>query len=148
MTGQSLTVGPLSLTAPDGWDRIDGPPGTSVFAPDPSTGALFRPNIVVTAAVASGPIHVVSSEAIAAILAVQPRAQVIGIEPAEPHGPAARTIEYGYDAEQTWITVRQWFAVVDGQQVHITGSCAVEDFEDLGPTFRAVVASVARTEGA
>lgn len=147
MTGQRLTVGPLTLAAPNGWDRIDGPPGTAVFAPDLPTGALFRPNIVVTAAAASGPIHVVSSEAIAAILAVQPRAQVLGVEPSEPHGFAARTIEYGYDAEQTWITVRQWFAVVDDQQVHVTGSCAVEDFEDLGPAFRAVVASVARPEG-
>lgn len=142
MSGQDVHAGGLVLTMPDGWGRLDAPAGTVAYGPPVPADPAFRPSIVVTAAPSSGPIDVVSSETIAAVLAIQPRAQVFWVAPSDPGSPPARTIEYGYDTERTWVTVRQWVTIAGQQQVHVTASAGVEDFEDLEAPFRAVVDSV------
>jgi hypothetical protein len=136
-----VDFGPLSVPVPDGWERLASSDNVAVIAAPVHPGALFRPNITLTIGTADGPVHVVSSQAIAAVLALQPRVQVIGVEPDDVLGLDGRTIEYGYDGAATWVCVRQWIGVVDGLQLHVTGSSAVEDFVDFVPMFRAVLRS-------
>ncbi|ROP65588.1 hypothetical protein [Curtobacterium sp. ZW137] len=130
-----------SVRVPGDWSLDDSLPGTFVALAPELEGALFRPTIVLTSAPTSEPVHVVSSEAIASILASGLRAQVLSVTAEGLHGLSDRSIEYGYDGDRTWICVRHWLAVVEDQQVHVTGSCAVEDFDDFGPVFRSVLAT-------
>lgn len=143
-------VGPLSLPLPPTWERIESSENVVVMAAPEVTDARFRPNIVLTTALADGPLHVVSSNAIASVLALQPGAQVFAVEPNDLDdvlGVPSRTVEWGYVTERTAVLVRQWIAVIGRHQVHVTGSCAVEEFIDFVPFFRGVLtaASVSRT---
>lgn len=144
-------IGPVTLPLPSNWVRIDSSENVAVMAAPEHAEARFRPNIVVTTAMADGPLHVVSSRAIASILALQPRAQVYSVEPddlADVLGVPSRTVEWGYDAERTAVLVRQWIAVIGRYQVHVTGSCAVEEFDDFVPFFRGVLAAASITSAA
>ncbi|WP_144750661.1 hypothetical protein [Curtobacterium pusillum] len=137
-------VGPLSLPLPSNWERIESSDNVVVLAAPEVPDARFRPNIVLTTALADGPLDVVSSNAIASILALQPRAQVFAVEPNDLDdvlGVPSRTVEWGYEAERTTVLVRQWIAVIGRYQVHVTGSCAVEEFIDFVPFFRSVLAA-------
>lgn len=137
-------VGPLSLPSPSNWERIESSDNVVVLAAPGVPDARFRPNIVLTTALAEAPLHVVSSNAIASILALQPRAQVFAVEPNDLDdvlGVPSRTVEWGYEAEHTTVLVRQWIAVIGRHQVHVTGSCAVEEFIDFVPFFRSVLAA-------
>lgn len=137
-------TGQVTLPTPSNWVRIESSENVVVLAAPEQTDARFRPNIVLTTAVADGPLHVVSARAIASILALQPRAQVFAVEPddlAEVLDVPSRTVEWGYEAERTTVLVRQWIAVIGRHQVHITGSCAVEEFVDFVPFFRSVLAA-------
>ena len=137
-------VGPLSLPLPSNWVRIESSENVVVLAAPENADARFRPNIVITTALADGPLHVVSANAIASILALQPRAQVFAVEPDDLEdvlGLPSRTVEWGYEAERTTVLVRQWIAVIGRHQVHVTGSCAVEEFTGFVPFFRGVLAA-------
>jgi len=139
----AATLGPVALPLPPGWEQVESSEDVVIVAAPERPDQVFRPNIVMTSAVTSDALHVVSARAIAAVLALHTRSQVLSVELddlAAPEGVPSRTIEWSYAAERSTILVRQWVAVVGGQEVHVTGSCAVEEFEQFVPFFRAVLA--------
>lgn len=141
-------IGPVALPLPADWIPIDSSENVVVLAAPERADERFRPTIVLTTALADGPLHVVAARATASILALQPRAQIFAAEPndlAEVLGVPSRTIEWGYEADRTTVLVRQWIAVIGRHQVHVTGSCAVEDFVDFVPFFRSVLAAASIT---
>ncbi|MBT1679785.1 hypothetical protein [Curtobacterium aurantiacum] len=141
MTYGSGVAPHISVRVPEDWSLDGRVPGTFVATAPEIEGALFRPTVVMTSAPTSGPVHVVSAEAIASILASGLRAQLLSVTTERLHGLPDRTIEYGYDGDETWVCVRHWLAVVEDVQVHVTGSCGVEEFSVFGPVFRSVLAT-------
>lgn len=74
-------VGPLSPPLPLNSGRIESSENVVVLAAPENVDARSRPDIVLTTVLADGPLYVVSSDAIASILALQRRAQVFAVEP-------------------------------------------------------------------
>ena len=74
-------VGALSPPLPLSSVRIESSEDVVVLDAPENVHARLRPSIVLTTTLADGPLHVVSSNAIASILAMQRRAQVFAVEP-------------------------------------------------------------------
>ncbi|MFJ3383403.1 MULTISPECIES: hypothetical protein [unclassified Curtobacterium] len=141
-------IAPVTLPLPPDWLRIDSSANVVVMAAPERADERFRSTIVLTTRPANGPLHVVAARAATSVLASQPGAQVFGVEPddlAEVLGVPSRTIEWGYKADRTTVLVRQWIAVIGLHEVHVTGSSAVEVFEDFVPLFRSVLAAASIT---
>ncbi|KQO61190.1 hypothetical protein ASF23_11865 [Curtobacterium sp. Leaf261] len=87
------------------------------------------------------------AETIAAVIAIRPRTQVLDVTPDERLGGPGRCIWYAYEQAGQWIIVQQWMTVTAREQVHLTASVSVDEFEYFRSGFVAIAESIVIAPG-